>query len=123
MTARRTAWRPPDPRPLHRQRGTGEILRASSRLYRENLTAFIGIGLIYIPIAIVAGAVQWALFHLTSIEVLLLLTSRSLTFIDITGSIVYAVTVPYAAIALTLYYYDPKARRHTTLSPPRTIST
>jgi hypothetical protein len=40
---------------------------------------------------------------------LLLLTDNSLNFINIAGSIVYALTVPYA-IALTLYYFDLGAR-------------
>ena len=42
--------------------------------------------------------------------VILLLTSQSLTFIDIIGSIVYTLVVPWAAIALTLYYFDLEAR-------------
>ena len=41
---------------------------------------------------------------------ILLLTTQSLTFINLTGSIIYAITVPYAAIALTLYYFDLQAR-------------
>jgi hypothetical protein len=41
---------------------------------------------------------------------ILLLSASSLTFIDITGSIVYALVVPYAATALTLYYFDLQAR-------------
>jgi hypothetical protein len=47
---------------------------------------------------------------------ILLLTPRSLTFIDITGSIVYALTIPFAAAALTLYYFDLEARRGTSLA-------
>jgi hypothetical protein len=42
--------------------------------------------------------------------ILLLLTSQSLTFINLTGSIVYALTVPMAAIALTLYWFDLQIR-------------
>jgi hypothetical protein len=42
---------------------------------------------------------------------LLLLTNDSLTFINIAGALIYTVTVPYAAIALTLYYFDLDARR------------
>jgi hypothetical protein len=42
---------------------------------------------------------------------LLLLTDDSLTFINVAGALVYMVTVPYAAIALTLYYFDLEARR------------
>jgi predicted tellurium resistance membrane protein TerC len=38
--------------------------------------------------------------------VLLLLAARTLNFIDIASSLVYALTVPLAAIALTLYYFD-----------------
>ena len=38
--------------------------------------------------------------------VLLLITDRSLNFINIVGSVIYTVTVPYAIIALTLYYFD-----------------
>ena len=46
--------------------------------------------------------------------VLLLLSGGSLTFINLVGSLIYALTVPYAAIALTLYYYDLELR----LDPP-----
>jgi hypothetical protein len=42
---------------------------------------------------------------------LLLLTDGSLNFINVTGALVYTFTVPYAAIALTLYYFDLEARR------------
>jgi hypothetical protein len=38
--------------------------------------------------------------------VLLLVSDRSLNFINLAGSIVYTITVPFAAIALTLYYFD-----------------
>jgi hypothetical protein len=46
--------------------------------------------------------------------VLLLLSARSLNFIDITSSLVYMLTVPLAAIALTLYYFDVEALREPT---------
>jgi hypothetical protein len=42
--------------------------------------------------------------------VILLFTARSLTFVDITGSLVYTLVVPSGAIALTLYYFDLQAR-------------
>jgi hypothetical protein len=37
---------------------------------------------------------------------LLLLSDRSLNFINFVGSFIYTITVPYAALALTLYYFD-----------------
>lgn len=50
---------------------------------------------------------------------LLLLTERSLNFINLAASLVYTFTVPYAAIQLTLYYFDLEAREATeaTVSP------
>jgi ABC-type sugar transport system permease subunit len=41
---------------------------------------------------------------------LLLLTERSLNFINLASSLVFMLTVPFAAIALTLYYFDLEAR-------------
>jgi hypothetical protein len=49
---------------------------------------------------------------------LLLLTDRSLNFINVAGALVYTITVPYAAIALTLYYFDLEARQ-SGAAPPR----
>jgi hypothetical protein len=53
-------------------------------------------------IAILSGPVLGVL--------ILLFTAQSLTFIDVTGSIVYTLVVPFAAIALTLYHFDLQAR-------------
>jgi hypothetical protein len=66
-TARRTRWTPPDPRPIRHARGGGQILRAARRLYLENPRTFIGIGAVFIPVSLIAPAVQWALFHLTGL--------------------------------------------------------
>jgi hypothetical protein len=41
---------------------------------------------------------------------LLLLTDHSLNFINLAASLVYTFTVPFAAIQLTLYYFDLEAR-------------
>jgi hypothetical protein len=41
---------------------------------------------------------------------LLLVTDHSLTFINLAASLVYTFTVPFAAIQLTLYYFDLEAR-------------
>jgi hypothetical protein len=66
-TARRTRWAPPDPRPIRHVRGGGQLLRAARRLYLENPRTFIGIGAVFIPVSLLAGAVQWILFHLTGL--------------------------------------------------------
>ena len=56
---------------------------------------------------------------------LLLLTDHSLNFINLAASLVYTFTVPYAAIQLTLYYFDLEARAAgdtevNTVAPDRT---
>ncbi len=53
-------------------------------------------------IAIVSGPLLGVL--------ILLLTPGSPTLIDLIGSIVYTLVVPYAAIALTHYYFDVQTR-------------
>ena len=77
-------------------------LRISARLTRRHWWRTLGLTLLIDAIAILSGPLLGVL--------ILLLTARSLTFIDITGSIVYALVVPYAALALTLYYFDLQAR-------------
>lgn len=87
---------------LEDERAMGS-LRVSARLTRRRWWRTFGITTLINVIAILSGALLGVL--------ILLLTSQSLTFINITGSIVYALVVPYAAIALTLYYFDLEARR------------
>jgi hypothetical protein len=77
-------------------------LRASARLIRGHWWRTLGLTVLIDAIAVLSGPLLGVL--------ILLLTARSLTFIDITGSIVYALVVPYAALALTLYYFDLQAR-------------
>ena len=78
-------------------------LRASRRLTRGRWWRTLGFSAFVDTLAIVSGPILGI--------IVLLLISQSLTFIDVTGSIIYAVTVPYAAIALTLYYFDLETRR------------
>jgi hypothetical protein len=46
---------------------------------------------------------------------LLLLTDHTLNFVNLAGALVYTFTVPFAAIQLTLYYFDLQARNVNTL--------
>jgi protein-S-isoprenylcysteine O-methyltransferase Ste14 len=41
----------------------------------------------------------------------LLLTSSSLAFVNLVSSLVYAVVVPYASIAIALLFYDLRRRK------------
>ena len=62
-----TTWRPPDPHPLRRQRQGGQIFRAAWRVYGESIPIFAAAGVIFVPVYVLAAAIQWAVFHLTSV--------------------------------------------------------
>jgi hypothetical protein len=51
----RTDWTRVEADPLRRRRAAGQIIRASAATYRATPLAFIAIGLLYIPAALVAG--------------------------------------------------------------------
>ena len=53
--ARRTEWNRVEAEPVVRRRRAGQILRTSATVYAAAPLAFIGIGLVYIPAAIVTG--------------------------------------------------------------------
>jgi hypothetical protein len=61
---RRTSWRRVDPLPLVARRRTGEIVRASASLYRQHPTTFAVLGLIAVPVGLLALLVSFALRHL-----------------------------------------------------------
>jgi len=85
-------------------------LESSVKLTRGQWWRTFGFTAVVDVIAILSGPVLGVL--------ILLLTAQSLTFIDIAASIVYALVVPYAAIALTLYYFDLRARSETPEAGP-----
>jgi hypothetical protein len=72
----RTTWRPPDAHPLRRQRRGGQIFRATTRIYAENLPTFAAAGAIFVPVYLVAAAIQWVIFHLSSVAPLIALDGR-----------------------------------------------
>jgi hypothetical protein len=71
-----TTWTPPDPHPLRRQRQGGQIFRASTRVYLRNLPTFAAAGAIFVPVYLVAAAIQWAVFHLSAVAPLIALDGR-----------------------------------------------
>jgi hypothetical protein len=77
-------------------------LRRSSHLVRGHWWRTFGFTAVVDVLAILSGP----LFGVG----LLLLTDHSLNFINLAAALVYTVTVPYAAIQLTLYYFDLEAR-------------
>ncbi|MGZ4638435.1 MAG: Vps62-related protein [Actinomycetes bacterium] len=60
----RTSWRRVDPLPVVMRRRAGEIVRASVGLYRARPLTFAALGLIAVPIAVLAAVVTAVLNHL-----------------------------------------------------------
>jgi hypothetical protein len=56
--SRRTVWSPHEPFPIDEPRSGGQIYRASFRLYRRYRWLFLGIGLIFVPLAGLAVVLQ-----------------------------------------------------------------
>jgi hypothetical protein len=79
-----------------------ESLRRSSLLVRGRWWRTFGFTVLVDVLAVLSGP----LFGVG----LLLLTDHSLNFINLAAALVYTLTVPYAAIQLTLYYFDLEAR-------------
>jgi len=83
-------------------RTAGGSLQRSAELVRGRWWRTFGFSILVIVLTALSGPLLGV--------GLLLLTDRSLNFIDVAGALVYTITVPYAAIALTLYYFDLEAR-------------
>ena len=72
----RTRWRPPDPYPVRERRAGGQILRAGMRLYMSEARTFVALGAVLLPVSVLAGAVQWLLFHRTGLGTFVALDGR-----------------------------------------------
>jgi ABC-type sugar transport system permease subunit len=79
-----------------------ESLRRSSELVRGRWWRTLGFTALVDALAVLSGPLLGV--------GLLLLTDHSLNFINLAAALVYTFTVPYAAIQLTLYYFDLEAR-------------
>jgi hypothetical protein len=100
-TARRTRWRPAEPRPIRHPREGGQILRAARRLYGVNPWTFIGIGAVFIPVAVLASAVQWVLFHLTGLAGFVSLDGRQGAVTALLALLIGDMGGAFAAAAVT----------------------
>jgi hypothetical protein len=56
----RTTWSPVAPLRVARRRSSGQILRASARMYIRHAPLFLGLGILFIPLGLVISLVQAA---------------------------------------------------------------
>lgn len=114
--ASRTRWRPPDPHPVHQLRGAGQILRASVRLYVRRPGTFAALGAVLLPVSVLAGAVQWLLFHRTGLASFVALDGRqgavttlfALLIGDIGAAFATVITTAGVAVVLDEIESDPR---------------
>jgi hypothetical protein len=63
----RTSWRPAAPLRLAHRRAWGQILAASGRMYAARFGLFVGIGVLFVPVAFLVALLQWLVLHATSV--------------------------------------------------------
>ncbi|HEY1365926.1 MAG TPA: diacylglycerol kinase family protein, partial [Gaiellaceae bacterium] len=80
FAATRTAWRPAPKRPVRSRRSTGQILRASQKLYLRHGRLFLGIGAVSIPLAFAAVGLE-RLIHWDAVVAALHLPGWPLDFV------------------------------------------
>lgn len=71
IPAKRTRWSPVNPTPVRQPRAFGQLVRASSRIYRRDWRTYVLAGLVSLPLGAAAlGAQKW-LFDFTGLRPLL----------------------------------------------------
>jgi hypothetical protein len=63
----RTTWRPAAPLRAPRRRAWGQILAAAARMYVARWPLFVGIGLVFVPLAVLISALQLAVLEASDI--------------------------------------------------------
>ena len=63
----RVTWRPTAPLHLARRRAWGQIIAAAGRMYRRRMTLFVGIGLLFVPIALLIALLQTVVTRASSV--------------------------------------------------------
>jgi hypothetical protein len=94
----RANWKPSQPHALARRRGVAQTLAASARMYRLNGRAFLAIGALYVPVAVLTALVQNLVFALMGLNDLTNVVGPTNPAI---ATVVVVIAVTLALIALT----------------------
>ena len=63
----RVTWRPSAPLRVARRRAWGQILAAAARMYLARFPLFVGIGVVFVPIALLVSLLQALVLHATNV--------------------------------------------------------
>jgi hypothetical protein len=77
----RTTWTPTPPLALRRRRAWGQLPSTALQMMRRHPRTFFGIGVLFLPLGILIAVVQWLLFNVTSLELLLDEAGRQNAFV------------------------------------------
>lgn len=77
--AMQTAWRPGAPLRLARRREVGQMLAAAARLYAAHPALFVQIGLVFVPLALVASLLEVGVERLTGLAARVATTGEAST--------------------------------------------
>jgi hypothetical protein len=67
----RTTWTPTPPLALRRRRSWGQLVTTAVWMMRRHPRTFFGIGVLFLPLGLLIAAIQWLLFNVTGLELLL----------------------------------------------------
>jgi hypothetical protein len=96
--ASRTRWRGAVPLRLARRRAWGELVNAAWRMYRSHPRLFLGIGLLFVPVAVVVALLQYLLFRVFAF--LPLVQTVGVSNVSVAG-LAFSVGLLFTVIALT----------------------
>jgi hypothetical protein len=65
--SRRTRWSPVEPYPIDEVRTAGQIYRGAGRIYLRHRWLFLGIGVVFVPLAVISALLQELASRLTSL--------------------------------------------------------
>ncbi len=68
VTLTKTRYIPIEAEPLRKRRRIGQILLSSLEIYRRHLRLFLGVGLVFIPIALLVSIVHWVVLSVSPID-------------------------------------------------------
>jgi hypothetical protein len=109
---RRTVWNRVPARPLVMRRRAGQIIRSSGGSYHHNARALIGFGLVYLPTALVVGAIVQFILQLPLVRQIVELAGNGIEtgilFVTLSGGL--ANLISFVAVnAMVAAYYGRSA--------------
>jgi hypothetical protein len=107
----RTRYLPIQARPLRSRRRIGQILLSALEVYRRRARLFLGIGLVFIPAAVVVAAAHWLVLNLSPVDAVVSIPTSNvgqevilvLALAELEFGLAYAVVLAAATAALANY--------------------